>query len=897
MKSKSNKELIIDFMIKCSNSVNCEEAKGVSTQYLSNRLGMQRTNISSILNAMVKDGTIEKINGRPVLYRIKKKTVTLEGEQSCFKQLIGCNGSLKNAVQLAKAAILYPQHSLHSLVLGPTGSGKSYFVSLMYYFAKENKIIEEEAPFIRFNCSNYSDNPEQMVEELFGIEKDGFLKRADGGVLFIDHIELLPANGRNSLMRLVENNYLEVNGIKQEFNVIVICAINNTVKRSLIDNFSAYFSVKIQLSYLSERTFKERFQIIGHFLTIEAERCNKTLNINSELLICLLLYQCEANIKQLNRDIQIGCANAYVREFNTPKDSVWLRMSDFPYYVRSGFLNFKKYKADIKEIIYENYNYAFSKVEATMTAVNEENHGRKKSMYDFIDEKVNELRERGIEEEDINTIVSIDVENEFKKYSRRLMNQVVNEEQLSELVNSRVITLVKSFLEEATKKFNKVYPVSVFYGLCLHLNSTLSRKDKVQRLSNEQIMEVIRKYGDEYSYCVKFVGLIEKEFAIRLPIDEVVFITMFITKESLEQDENKHPVILIALHGSSAASSIVEVINFMGSHETYAYDMPLDKSVTAAYEELKALIIRIHQGKGIFVIYDMGSFKTMLDMIASETGIEIRTLEFPLTLLALDCNRKIMLGMELDDIYRSLIGSYNNMMSVQEEVYYRANSKKVILTLCMSGEGAAVQIKNYIQKNIQLEDIEIIPLAISDNEVLLEEVNNIKDKHNIICVIGSYNPQLLGIRYIPITDIFENHAKELRTLLNLSVATIETDEEDDDFKVIFDHLKEELEMVNVDKLKAYLPKIIDEIGCNEKYKLAEEQKLALMVHIACCIEYLLERAPMKPNIHKEEILSQNYELYSSIKKSFSVIEKEFEVKFGDDELANIISIVKMSEKG
>lgn len=357
-------------------------------------------------------------------------------------------------------------------------------------------------------------------------------------------------------------------------------------------------------------------------------------------------------------------------------------------------------------------------------------------------------------------------------------------------------------------------------------------------------------------------------------------------------------MVLVALHGSSAASSIVEVINFMGSHETYAYDMPLNKSVNSAYEELKALIIRIHQGKGIFVIYDMGSFKTMLDIISSETGIEIRALEFSLTLLALDCNRKIMLGMELDEIHNGLIDSYNNMMPMQKDVYYRANSKKVILSLCMSGEGTAVQIKKYIQKNMQLQDIEIIPLAISDKQVLLEEVNSIKENHDIICVIGSYNPQFLGIRYVPITDIFQNGARELRALLNFGTINIEIDnEEDDDFKVIFDHLSKELKMLDVGKLKIYLLKVIDEIKCNEKYKLPKEQEIALMVHIACCIEYMLEKVPMSVNIYKNDILMENDELYNLIKKSFSIIEKEFNVEFSDDELANIISIIKMSQKG
>lgn len=892
---KSNKELVYDFIKKCTSSVQTEDNKGVTTQYLSNRLGMQRTNISSILNSLVKEGSIEKINGRPVLYKLKQDVLTVSGEQSCFNKLIGCDGSLKNAVQLAKAAILYPQQSLHSLILGPEGSGKSFFANIMYDFAKENKIIRETASFVKFNCDNYSENSALIVNDLFGDDNNSVLAKAQGGVLFIDNIELLSVDARNYLIQLIENNSIEINGVKRTFNGIIICSMNDKSNKSFIKNYSKYISIKIELTSLNQRTLKERFDLIKHFFTIEAEKSNKTIQINPEVMIGLLLYHCERNIKQLKKDIQLGCANAYVREFHTDNTDILVHMSDFEYYIRTGYLNLKNHRLEVKELISENYNYAFSKEQATIIAINQDKNSKKQTMYDWIDEKFNELSARGIEKHDINTILSINIENEFKQYSRRLSEQIIDKAQLAQIVNSKIINLVSNFLEEATIKFNRVYPVSVFYGLCLHLNSTLSRQNKSQRLSNEQIMEIIKYNQDEYAYCVKFVSLIEKEFKISLPIDEVIFITMFLAKENLVDEDKKHPVLLIALHGNSAAHSIVDVVNFMSGYPAYAYDMPLDTSTTVAYEELKMLILKIHKGKGIFVIYDMGSFKAMFDMISTETGIEIKSMQLPLTLLALDCSRKVMLDLNLNEIYEDMIETYENMMYVQKNTYYKVNSTDIILTLCMSGEGAAIQTKKFIEKHVELKDVEIIPLAISNEKFLIEEVNKIKEKHNILCVVGSYDPRLFGIKYIPITDIFQNKAKELKVTLQLN-SNITTDSEtlDDDLNVIFNHLSEELEMVNMEILRSYLPIAINNFIKATNCNLTKDQQVSLMIHVACCIEHMKKHSDIPINIYADEIISENIILYKAFKKSFEILESEFQVTFDNNEIANMISIINKS---
>ena len=119
---------------------------GVTTQELAEQLQMQRSNLSTLLNELVADGKMEKLPGRPVHYRPLMAGDTPRGETSCFKILDSCEGSLRPMIQMAKAAILYPDHSLNTLIEGPSGSGKTTFGYLMYQFACENKVLPIGAP-------------------------------------------------------------------------------------------------------------------------------------------------------------------------------------------------------------------------------------------------------------------------------------------------------------------------------------------------------------------------------------------------------------------------------------------------------------------------------------------------------------------------------------------------------------------------------------------------------------------------------------------------------------------------------------------------------------------------------------------------------------------------------
>lgn len=284
------------------------------------------------------------------------------------------------------------------------------------------------------------------------------------------------------------------------------------------------------------------------------------------------------------------------------------------------------------------------------------------------------------------------------------------------------------------------------------------------------------------------------------------------------------------MHGNSTASSIVEVANtLVNEGNIFSFDLSLDKDMQKVYEELSETIVEIHQGKGILMLYDMGSLKTMAEMISKETGINIKTFCIPATLIALDCSRKASCHNSLDDIYNDVMNSYQSMYPEIEQSYQKQEKPQVIISLCMTGDGAAVQIKNYIEQHVYLENTEIIPMAISDHEYLLKKVNQIQKNQKVICVIGVYDPKLYGIPYIPISKLFDTSPDKLELLLSSSsvesVMSVNYD-------AIYEYLKEELVGFDFDLLKEVLPKTIMKIR-KVTHGLSSDQEVGLFMHLAC----------------------------------------------------------------
>lgn len=881
---KSNKQLVLEILRQCAG----DGEAGVATQYLSKRLGIQRTNLSAILNELVREGIVVKNSGRPVLYRMAERQER-KGDESCFSELVGCDGSLRRVIQLAKAAMLYPQHSLHCLLLGPEGSGKSCFARMLHRFSVESGRLEPDGPFVKLNCAHFADSPKRLTEELFeGVQgKPSCLEQAEDGILFIDHEELLLPEARSALFALVENNGRVWQGKKCNLRTTVVCAVDEMETESNLEYFRNCFSVTITLPALEERPLEERFQLIRRFFMKEAAKSNHEISVANEILVALLLYRCPRQIKQLEHDIRIACANAYVRGIKADQKEISLAMSDFPNEVRSGLLEYKRRRGELKDVIKENVRYVFSENDDVHTK--EETHRPEGlSIYEWIEERTRELKERGIAWEDIHTIIGIDLENEFKSYNDSLVKKVADREQLSRLVNPRLMELATEFMEQASREFRRVYPVSVFYGLCLHLNAVIYEKEKRRKLPADRIMEMIGRYKEEYGLAVKFAGRLEKEFPVQLSIDEAVFLAMYICDRGSTAETASRPVLFIAMHGEHVASSMAQVIQALSGTKVGYYDMPLNQSAREAYPALKQRIMEWNQGAGILALYDMGSMRQMFEMICAETKIPIRAIALPFTALALDCCRKVMLEPNLDSAYASLLERYHTLPMLRDDAYYCFRSGNVVITLCMSGEGGAVQIKRYLEKKVHWNRTSIIPLAITDREQLLTEINRIHEKHHILCTIGAIDPQLMEIPFVPVTKVLECAPEKLKSLLNAEEHEEDSEEAD---RVIME-LAEGLQYFGPAQVKRWIPSLVTEIEAAFGSPLSMEKRVGLSVHLACGINRMIGGEETPENIHKAELLRDHVQFYRRLKACMVPLEAEFDIHVDDNEYAHILYILK-----
>ena len=406
----------------------------------------------------------------------------------------------------------------------------------------------------------------------------------------------------------------------------------------------------------------------------------------------------------------------------------------------------------------------------------------------------------------------------------------------------------------------------------------ITLKESQQRLNNDQVVQIIQDHPLEYAAAVQLSSVIKDEFGLDLPIHEVALIAMFFIETEDQTDDN--PVLLYIMHGDTTASSLRDTTNRLTQcYNAYSYDLALNIDTQKAMDEIKELITKIDKGRGVIVIYDMGSIKTMLETIEEETNIKIRFINIPVTLIGIDIARRCAMESDIDYIYHLSNLEINKMRYREEKL------NQVIVTLCHTGEGGAMQLKRYIDQYSKL-NMKTIPLAISAKDALIHEVSELRKTYDIHCFVGTYDPKLFGIPFIPISKIFENSQEEIDRILMFEPITSTTFNYED----VYQYLNEQFKYVSVSKLKSILPGMIDELSAI--YAFNEDQRVGLFMHMACLVERLLEGKKSLPNLEKQKILSVFNEEYQSLRKVFKPLEKAFHIIIDDNEMTTILMIIK-----
>lgn len=884
---------IINRILEALASLEEQGSSGVSASQISELLKIDRSNVSRYLNRLCYENRAEKLKSRPVLFRtIKSDNQTYYGStisDNTLDGIIGAHHSLHTPIQQAKAAILYPPRGLHTLILGETGVGKSMFAEFMYSFAVESGMLRKNAPFIRFNCADYADNPQLIVSQIFGVkkgaytgadcDKEGLIKMANNGVLFLDEVHRLPPQGQEMLFTFIDKGFFRPLGETEghiSAAVQIIAATTENPKSHLLQTFSRRIPMTIMLPSLKDRGINERYKLIEQFIREESGRVSKSIYVNRDSFASLLLYDCPGNIGQLRSDIQLSCAKAFLNYKSKKENYIIITQADLPQNVKEGFFRIQEFEEEINRILKSKGDVLQFNYKEDLSAITDV-EDRNEDFYDLIEKRLESLKNEGLDNNEANQILNIDIEQHFQNYMGHLPVGK-NRHEITKAIETEIMDISREVISIAGERLNKEYDDNICIALALHLQSCIQRIRSGGKIFHPKLNMVRINYYDEFFIAMEVAKMIDSRFKIETPLDEIGYIAMILASNpyKYEIEEEKKVGILVIMHGNSTADSMVQVANsLVGLEHAIGLDMPLSMKAEEMYDIAKEQVLKMDKGRGVLLLVDMGLLLSFGDMIYEETGIMVKTIGMASTSIVVEACRKAVMGRDLTEIYHSSMemGKHKDYVSRQNGT----TQKKVIISACFTGEGASERLKSIMEDKLTgLDNTEIICLNILDRLEFLSAIDYYRTKCRLLAIVGTIDVNIAGIPFVPAVDMLDGNG------IGIIEGIIH---EEETYTKIKKSLKEHLDIVDgeniVDDVRDAIVRVESALG---KHIDSDAQK-GIVLHTCFMLDKLKGGGRYTRFEGLEAFKSQYSKEMILTKKGVSGLEKKYEIAISENELA------------
>jgi transcriptional regulatory protein LevR/transcriptional regulator with AAA-type ATPase domain len=916
--------------------------EGFTASDIAKDLGILRNNVSAELNKLLRQKRIIKIKGRPVHYLVKQIMEDLLGtklpedqyeyenilevtggqspdpgngpsanhdtawETNPFDDLIGSKTSLKVQVEQAKAAVLYPPHGLHTLIVGQTGVGKTLFANLMFNYAKlAAPFMDEDAQFIVFNCADYANNPQLLISHIFGhikgaftgadSEKDGLVSKADGGMLFLDEIHRLPPEGQEMLFYFMDTGtYAKLGETERNrnANVLIVGATTEDPESSLLKTFVRRIPILIRIPSFEERPAIDKIEILKFLLAIEANRVQKPIKIDAESMKALIGNTSYGNVGQLKSNIQLVCANGFLHCLHD--DVITIHFKDLPSELKNGFFYFSRKRQEIQELsdLIDSYLTVYPEGE-NKALFEEDPYEPDFNLYNIIEDKVSFMMEQDVSDEDINRFLKLDIDIHLNKFYNKFSSYALNREKILKIVSEDILNFSEEVQDIVEKRLKCKVNERFLLAFSLHLTSFLKRVKNQQVANYTNIENVINDRPQEYQLSLDICKMIGEKYRVHVPVKEAMYLTILLTS-LIDEQKAEQVAILVAAHGFSTASSMVSVVkSLLGESNVDCIDMPLDMDPKYVLEEMKRRVKEIDMGKGVLLLVDMGSLTGFGDIITQETGIKTRTIDMVTTALVIEAIRKAtIMEMDLDDIYESL-KEFRGYGSYQMESKPRETGKPVkpqaILSVCSTGEGTAEKLKQLITrllKNIGKNNIAVIPLPINEVE---EKKETLMQKYDILLAVGIADPKVqapfvplealfMGDGETQVTHLIQNHQLLKQPPRSPAMVREMTEES----------LNEFLTFLNPKKVIAAITAFVTSLEKIAGRPFNNASKINMNIHIGCALERMVTQSGL---IYKNDITPEKAAKIEKYKKAAQIFEDQLKLRLSDDELYYIADMI------
>ncbi|WP_195685563.1 sigma 54-interacting transcriptional regulator [Enterococcus faecium] len=918
---------------KTAHLTKAEYDQGVTTQEIAEVLGIQRTNSSKDLNQLVREGKLIKTDGRPVRYiyqtlvtHVKpvtkhvvsyKETPVSEEKNTLqidtkdiFAKIIGANGSMKNSVEQAKAAILYPPRGLNCLITGPTGSGKTYFAHAMYHFAKAHHVIDEETELIVFNCADYANNPELLMSHLFGYakgaftgadeEKMGIIDQADGGMLFLDEIHRLPPEGQEMIFYFMDHGTYSRLGEttkSHEANVRIVGATTEDPGSSLLETFVRRIPINIKLPAFEKRPANEKVDLVKIMIAHEANRTQRKISLTEDVAKALIGSVTYGNIGQLKSNIQLVCARGFLNHMQSPEISITI--DDLTEGIRSGLIQLASNRSAMAELSKILEPKITVEPNDTIMKIQSDSYELPYNLYDIIGDKAALLKSDGLDQEAINHFISTDINIHLKSFYKDHGFSFNADSKLAEFVDPKIIEVTNQIYVMVKRSLQYEFQQNFIYAMSLHISSFLKKINLgEERHTNDNIREMAFDFPDEYAVAKEVRSYIETYFQVEIPESEDYYLTVLLVSLRANQASGRIGVV-VAAHGNSTASSMVQVVQqLLDAENVRAVDMPLDMDPKTALDRIERNVQEVDEGSGVILLVDMGSLASFNSQIQRDTGIPVRTVDMVTTSLVLETVRKVsVLGTDLDMLHESLknfrgYAEISSVESVQEAK--PIHKKKAVLAICASGEGTAQRIKELIERAVnKRQETELEVLALSIVEVK-EELPVIQKEYQIIATTGITDLNIQA-PFIPLERFIDQNIEVILDQLLMESELEETEfiflDEESAKNTCVEFISDNFIFINgsklIDPMWQFSTQISQTTGIgDEEYGF----KINLVMHTAGMIERIIRNEPL--TVEENELTNTtNDPLYSQLATSVVLLEDQIKVKVPIEEMYYLLRLV------
>mgnify|MGYP001193074125 CR=1 FL=1 len=879
-------ELIYNKLLEISDD------SGIDAQSLSSILNISRSNVSHELNNLCKDGKVFKTLGRPVKFFIANTEIT-KMQKSKLDELVNDNISLKQAVEQVKAAVLYPPKGMNCLILGNTGVGKSMFASLMHDYAVEMSVKSKDSPFIIFNCADYTNNPQLLTSQLFGVKKGtytgadcdkvGLIEKANGGILFLDEVHRLPPEGQEALFVFLDTGFFRRMGddVSRQSDVLIISATTENPNSVLLKTFTRRIPMCITLPPLSERTLEERLHLIKSFFKHESEKLKMDVLVSLNTMRAFLSYDCPNNIGQLKSDVQLVCAKAYSEFLTNIKPDVRINSHSIPTYIREGLYKEKEHRILWNKLVSEEVEFFkfSSKDDNNQSSTKLENN----TIYDIMEQKIEKLKYKGIPDIDIENILEKDITKYFEKYISGV-SEDINRKNLLNILGEDILNFIDKIVYEIVTSLKRNLNNNVYTALALHINTLIMRVyNNSKNIINPQLNKIKQLYPVEYKIALKAKSSIEEYVHLSIPDDEAGYLTLFLLNDDKysQKGVDKVNVIIIA-HGRSTATSMADVANeLLGENFVIGIDSPIEVKPSIILDKLRGTVKANYTTSGYILLVDMGSLTTFGELIEEEFKVPVKVFPLTSTLHVIEGTRKALLGFSLEEIYKDL-ELVNSYVYVNKKLKDGdTNKDKIcIITACLTGEGGSIAIKSFLNNNLNYdkEQFEIIPLNCLDKNYFARQLMKIQKERDILFIVTSF-PIKSDIKQYNMYDVISMKVMgELQSMVDSRAVVLK----------MSSIIKENVKNIDGDDLYQDISEFINTVESNLNIKLDDDTLIGLILHMALGISRIKDGNVSVEYPEKAEYIKLNTHLYEIIKENLLYIYNKYFVIISDNEICYIM---------